>query len=206
MGFTGSAATPRPMRADARRNHDRLLAVAKVAFAERGAEASLDDIARQAGVGPGTLYRHFPTRLALLEAVYRDDVSALTARADELQRTHPPAQALAEWLQAFVGYAVGKRGLAAALREILGDRKNSFFLECSRELRAAAGRLLDRAQQAGAARADAQVTDLLRLVHGIVLATEQGGDDTGQADRLLTVVLDGLRPPPGPPAAKTSGQ
>jgi AcrR family transcriptional regulator len=195
MPETGSATSPRPMRADARRNYQRLLAVARTAFAERGPEASLDDIARRAGVGPGTLYRHFPTRLALLEAVYRDDVSTLCARADELQHTHPPAQALAEWLQAFVGYAVGKRGLTAALREILGDRKNSFFLECGRELKAAAGRLLDRAQQAGVVRADVQAIDLLRLVHGIVLATEQGGDDIGQADRLLTVVLDGLRPP-----------
>jgi AcrR family transcriptional regulator len=193
MAQTGSATPPRPKRGDARRNYQRLVDAARVAFASRGAEASLDDIARQAGVGPGTLYRHFPTRLALLEAVYREDVSALCARAAELERTHPPAQALTEWMQAFVRYAIGKRGLAAALREILGEDKTSFFAACSEQLKRAAETLLGNARQVGAVRADAQVGDVLKLVHGIVLAA---GDDTGQADRLLTVVLDGLRPPP----------
>jgi AcrR family transcriptional regulator len=194
MGEIGSATSPRPMRADARRNYDRLVTAARTAFAEHGAEASLDDVARRAGVGPGTLYRHFPTRLALLEAVYRDDVTALCAEAAELAATRPPEQALAAWMRTFVRYATGKRGLVAALKESLGEQTTSFFTECSTALRQAAGMLLTGAQRAGAVRTDANVSDLLKLVHGISVVTEHAQDDPGQADRLLSVVLDGLRP------------
>ncbi len=184
MGEIGSA-TARPMRADARRNYDRLVTAARAAFAEHGAEASLDDIAR-------------PTRLALLEAVYRDDVTALCAEAEELGRTRPPGDALAAWLRVFVRHAAVKRGLAAALKASLGEDTSAFFLECSTALRAASQALLTAAQQAGAVRADARVPDLLKLVHGIAVATEHSLDDPGQAERLLSVVLDGLRPPPVP--------
>lgn len=194
MGEIGPVALPRPMRADARRNYDRLVTAARAAFAEQGAEASLDDIARRAGVGPGTLYRHFPTRLALLEAVYRDDVTALCTQAEELARAEPPEQALAAWMRTFVRYATGKRGLVAALKETLGEQTTPFFTECSTALRAAAGMLLTAAQQAGAVRTEANVPDLLKLVHGISVVTEHAIDDPGQADRLLSVVLDGLRP------------
>ncbi len=174
MGEIGSA-TARPMRADARRNYDRLVTAARAAFAE-----------------------HFPTRLALLEAVYRDDVTALCAEAEELGRTRPPGDALAAWLRVFVRHAAVKRGLAAALKASLGEDTSAFFLECSTALRAASQALLTAAQQAGAVRADARVPDLLKLVHGIAVATEHSLDDPGQAERLLSVVLDGLRPPPVP--------
>src|SRR5215216_6625186 len=103
------------LRADARRNRDRLIAAAREAFAERGAEASLDDIARRAGVGPGTLYRHFPTRLTLIEAVYRDGVEALCAEARDLMSSPSPGEALATWLRSVLSYAGEKRGLATAL-------------------------------------------------------------------------------------------
>src|SRR5206468_1197163 len=94
---------PHPLRADARRNRDRLIAAAREAFAERGADASLDDVARRAGVGPGTLYRHFPTRFALMEAVYRDGVEALCAEAYDLLSSSAPGDALASWLRSFLG-------------------------------------------------------------------------------------------------------
>jgi AcrR family transcriptional regulator len=147
-------------------------------------------------VGPGTLYRHFPTRLALIEAVYRDDVTALCGEAEKLAAAHPPMQALAAWMRTFVRYAVTKRGLVAALKESLGEQTTSFFADCSTALREAAGMLLTAAQQAGTVRADASAPDLLKLVHGISVVTEHTVDDPGQADRLLSVVLDGLRPTP----------
>jgi AcrR family transcriptional regulator len=198
MGEFGPAASPRPMRADARRNYEKLVEVGRAAFAARGAEASLDDIAKQAGVGPGTLYRHFPTRVALLEAVYRDDVTALCTHAEKLLADLPPAQALAAWMRTFVRYATTKRGLTEALRADIGEQKKTtpFFLDCSAAIRAAGGALLERAQQAGEVRTDASMADLLKLVHGIAVVTEHATDDDGQAERLLSVVLDGLRPHP----------
>src|SRR6266567_3379071 len=111
-----SARPDRPMRADARRNYERLLKGALEAFGEQGADtASLEEIARRAGVGIGTLYRHFPTRQALLEAVYRDQVDALGIRAAELMRTDPPGTALAQWLEALVTFGRTKRRLTSAL-------------------------------------------------------------------------------------------
>src|SRR5215212_3623398 len=121
---------PHRLRADARRNRDRLIAAARDAFAEHGAEASLDDIARRAGVGPGTLYRHFPTRMDLMEAVYRDGVEGLCAEANALLSAPSPGDALATWLRSFLGYVATKRGLASALMAIAGDEKPSFFVAC----------------------------------------------------------------------------
>jgi AcrR family transcriptional regulator len=192
MGLTGSAATPRPMRADARRNHDRLLAVAKVAFAERGAEASLDDIARQAGVGAGTLYRHFPTREALLEAVYREEVEVLCAEADRLNDVQPPDEALAAWLGALVRYVTAKRGLATALKAMVGKDSQVFAL-CHKQITEHGGALLERAQQAGVVRSDISLGDLLRLASAIGTASEQAPDDPTLAPRLLGLMMDGWR-------------
>ncbi len=109
------ASAQRPMRADARRNYERLVATATAAFAERGAEASLDDIARRAGVGSGTLYRHFPTRQALLEAVYRDQVEELCSQARELLASPSPGDAFATWLRAMASYMTTKRGLSSLM-------------------------------------------------------------------------------------------
>src|ERR1700691_2583807 len=117
MSTTGvGVSTPRPMRADAQRNYERLLSAAVAVFAERGADdASLEEIARRAGVGIGTLYRHFPTRQALLEAVYRGQVDAMRAKADEVLGFDSPSEALADWLRALSAFSSTKRSLTAAL-------------------------------------------------------------------------------------------
>jgi|SoiMethySBSTD1v2_1073268.scaffolds.fasta_scaffold123393_4 AcrR family transcriptional regulator len=187
------AAARRPMRADARRNYQRLVAAAAAAFAEHGTDASMDDIARRAGVGPGTLYRHFPTRHALLEAVYRDQVEALCARAYELGDTLPPGEALAAWLRAVAGYVTTKRGLAEALMSGPGERQPEVFAAGKQAMREAGAALVGRAQEAGEVRGDVDVADLLKLGHAIALAAEHAPDGPDQADRLLALVMDGLR-------------
>jgi AcrR family transcriptional regulator len=197
-GGPGPALTgeTRPMRADARRNYQRLLDAAVAAFAEHGADdVSLEEIARRAGVGIGTLYRHFPTRQALLEAVYLDQVEALRVRADELLVTDPPGEALAAWLRAMAAFSSTKHNLTSALLATLG--KNSDLMSaCSKVIIEAAEALLGRAKQAGVVRQDVDARDLIRLVHGVNLATQHAASDPGQADRLLGLVLDGLRPHP----------
>ncbi len=201
MTTTGMPASPPPgpMRADARRNRERLLIAARSAFAEHGADAPLDDIARRAGVGIGTLYRHFPTRLELQEAVFRDQVQAVCAGATDLLNSHEPGEALALWLRSLTGYIATKRGLSSALMTALG-RDSELVSSCSAQMKAAGKDLLVRAQEAGAVRQEADIADLLRLVHAVVLATEQAPSDDGQRDRLLSFVLDGLRVP-GPDAS-----
>jgi AcrR family transcriptional regulator len=164
--------TERPMRADARRNRQRLLAAARTAFTEHGAEASLDDIARRAGVGSRTLYWHFPTRQALVEAVYRAQVEDLCARGYELLDTLPPDDALAAWLRAMADYIATKRGLASAMKAIMDDQGSQVFAASKEAMYAAATALLTRAQEAGTVRADADAQDLFRLVHAIAVATE----------------------------------
>ena len=183
----------RPMRADAQRNYERLLSAAMAAFTEHGADdASLEEIARRAGVGIGTLYRHFPTRQALLEAVYRDQVEVLRARADELRESDEPAEALAAWLRALVAFSSTKRSLTTALLATLG-KDSDLLSACSMVICGAADTLLSRAQQAGVVRPDADARDLIRLVHAVNIATQHVPTDPGQTDRLLGLVLDGLR-------------
>jgi AcrR family transcriptional regulator len=184
------ATAERHMRADARRNHERLVTTAREAFTEHGVEASLDDIAKRSGVGPGTLYRHFPTRDALLAAVYRGDVEALAARADELAQALPPDEALSAWLRLQLDYIKHKYGLGAAVKTMLGKDSDT-LVWCRDTMRGALGRLLTRAQEAGAVRPDVDAADVLRLVHGVGMASESAPE---QADRLLSLVLDGLRP------------
>lgn len=182
----------RAMRADARRNHDRLLTVAKDAFTRHGSQASLDDIAKRAGVGPGTLYRHFPTREDLLAAVYRDDVAAFAARADELTEELPPAEALTAWLRELLAYIPEKRGLGAAVKTMLGAESETLAF-CKETMTTALRQLLEPAQQAGDVRPDIAPADIMRLVHGVGYATENAPEE---ADRVLSFVLDGLRPQP----------
>jgi len=177
------------MRADARRSRAKLLTAATAAFAENGADAPLDDIARRAGVGIGTLYRHFPTRLDLQAAVFRSQVQSVCDMADEYLVTESPEQALTGWLRAMAAYLVTKRGLSKTLIDALG-RDSELISSCWVAMRDATDRLLTHAQRAGVLRDDLKPQEMLRLVHGIVIATEQSPEDT---DRLLTLMFDGLR-------------
>ena len=177
------------MRADARRSRAKLLRAATAAFAETGADAPLEDIARRAGVGIGTLYRHFPTRLDLQVAVYRSQVETVCAAADEYLGTTTPDQALSGWLHALAAYLTTKRGLSLVLVEAIG-KDSPLVSACTDAMRNATERLLTSAQQAGVLRDDIKPTDVLRIVHGVVIATEQV---PGETDRLLALVLDGLR-------------
>jgi AcrR family transcriptional regulator len=179
------------MRADARRSRAKLLAAATAAFAENGAEAPLEDIARRAGVGIGTLYRHFPTRTDLQASVFRSQVDAVCSTADELIGTVTPEQAFAGSMHAIASYLITKRGLSRALVDSLG-KDSELISACSQRMRDTLGRLLINAQDAGAIRKDITAQDVLRMVHGVVMATEQSPADT---DRLLGILLDGLRVP-----------
>src|SRR4051812_13035539 len=154
----------KPKRADALRNYEKLIAAARAAFTEAGAAASLEDIARRAGVGIGTLYRHFPTRQALLEAVYVDEVDALCRSAEEVA-AEPPWEALEAWLRRFVEYVGTKVALA---EELFADGANSeVFRTCHAAFSSAGEPLLARAQQAGVVRPDAQFEDVVRMIAGI---------------------------------------
>ncbi|KOV58713.1 TetR family transcriptional regulator [Streptomyces sp. NRRL WC-3618] len=189
------AQPPAGLRADARRNYERLLAEARSAFAEHGANASLEDVARRAGVGIGTLYRHFPNRHALLSAVFEDAVSDLLARSRELLTAPEPCTALVTWLREIVTHAGEYRGLARALMSASHDA-DSALARCSNPMREAGAALLTRAQQAGTLRADVAIGDLLQLTHAIALAAEETPDDPDLADRLLTLTLRGLKAVP----------
>ncbi|WP_431896898.1 TetR/AcrR family transcriptional regulator [Nonomuraea sp. bgisy101] len=188
----------RPMRADARRNYERILAAAAAAIAQDGAEASLEEIARRAGVGSATLHRHFPSRQALLEAVFRDKVETLCAEAGELAAGPDPGGSLAVWLCAVVTHAASNRGLAASLLRGSLQGDPTLGATCHALITSAGARLLARAGEAGAVRADVTIADLLTLVNAIALATEQEPDGAAQADRLLDLALNGVRPRPTP--------
>src|SRR3984893_247972 len=190
MAVADLLADRRPHRADARRNFDALLVAAKAAFAEHGTDASLEDIARRAGVGIGTLYRHFPTRHGLVEAAFQDRFDALRAEAQYLRGSPSPADALATWLNALLVQADAFRGLAAPLAAILQDQESDLSSLCTAALDGGA-RLLARAQQSGAVRPDADFMDLVKLVGGIAVATERA-TDPDRADRILGLVMDGL--------------
>lgn len=179
----------RPMRADARRNYERLLAAARDAFAGQGTEASLEDIARSAEVGIGTLYRHFPTRRALLEAVLHDSMVTLDTRARELFDSPSPEEALLLWLRYLVAHTTTYRGLAATLMSSVGDETSELYGSCER-MRSTGARLLLGAQKAGAIRPDVTGADLVKLVNAIAWVGEHSEDD---ADRLLDLLMNGLR-------------
>ncbi len=186
-------APPRAMRADARRNHERLLTEARAAFAEHGTDASLEDVARRAGVGIGTLYRHFPNRDALVSAVFEDAAGELLTRSRQLLDAPEPCAALVTWLREMVTHAGEYRGLARSLMAVSADG-SSALARCSDPIRQAGGALLARAQQAGSVRADVAIADLLQLTHAIALAAEETPSDPDLADRLLNLTLRGLKP------------
>jgi AcrR family transcriptional regulator len=178
----------RPKRADARRNYEKLLTAAADAFAENGTATSLEDIARRADVGIGTLYRHFPTRQALLDAVYIDEVEEISRKANDLVDLEP-WEALVTWLRQFVRYAATKRALADEMMNTM-DAEAPVFVSCRTAITAAGDLLLERAQAAGVVRPDTSFIDVGRMVAGIASIRTA---DPGQIDRILDVALDGLR-------------
>jgi AcrR family transcriptional regulator len=179
------------MRSDARRNREKLLHAAAEQFAMGGANAPLETIARAAGVGIGTLYRHFPTRDALIEAVYLEQVDQLCAAADELLAEHPADDALARWMDRFVVYAVRKRGLSGALKSIA--TANAELVPSTRgRLLATIERFLDHGRRSGCIRADVDREDVLRAMSA-AWAMPEGEEWAANATRLLGLLIDGLR-------------
>lgn len=178
----------RPKRADACRNYDKLLAAAREAFAERGEAASLEEIARRAQVGIGTLYRNFPNRQALLEAVYVDEVENLCQSAGEFGAL-PPWDAFVAWIRRLVSYLATKKALAHELLEYL-DRDAPLFHTCREVLLSAGQPVLERAQEAGVVRPDTSLWDIVQLVGGIA---QIPGAEPEQIEHVLAIALDGLR-------------
>ncbi|SFN10272.1 MULTISPECIES: TetR/AcrR family transcriptional regulator [Actinomadura] len=184
----------RPMRADARRNYERLITTARVAFMENGTGASLDDIAKRAGVGSGTLYRHFPTRDALLHAVLRERIDGLLAHAEELLADPDPDAALGLWLRTYLSGAATPRGTSTVIIEAMSaEWADTGLGAAAAAICEALGRLLDRAQRAGSIRADIDPGDLLRLTNAIGVASERTPDREAYAARMLALLFDGLR-------------
>jgi AcrR family transcriptional regulator len=185
----------RKPRADALRNRERLLAAAKAVFSAGGPDASLEAVARRADVGIGTLYRHFPTREALYEAVYRHEVEQLGELAEELKGEASPVEALRFWLRSNVEFVATKKGMSAALA--LAAQANSELMAFSYDrLTKAVGALLDRAVAAGEIRGDVGPEDLLRALIGMCYLHDQPGWQASVV-RLLDVFVDGLRVRPG---------
>jgi AcrR family transcriptional regulator len=180
----------RPTRADAARNYDLLVTAAREAFAEHGTDTSLEEIARRAGVGIGTLYRRFPSRTALLEAVYVDEIQSVCDRAYDFDRELEPFEALAAWLRSFVGYGLSKKSLASELTVALG-KDSPFFAVCKANVQEAGQLLLDKAKATGEVRPELELMDIMRLVGGINMGRDM---EPEQAHRLLDIVLCGLRP------------
>jgi AcrR family transcriptional regulator len=178
----------RPKRADARRNYEKVIAAARDAFAEGGAETSLEEIARRAQVGIGTLYRHFPNRQALLEAIYVGEVEELCRSTDDLAKL-PPWEALVGWLHGFLDYLATKQALATELLTYF-ERDADVFTNCRTALYAAGGPLLQRAQEAGVARPDTDLAEVIQLVIGI---SKIPSGERAQTVHILDIALDGLR-------------
>jgi len=176
-----------PKRADAQRNYERILAAAREAFAEGGESTSLEEIARLAGVGIGTLYRHFPSRQALLEALYVNEVHEICRSAT--QPDDDPWTALSVWCEGLIGYLATKRALAHELLNYL-DEDAALFRECRGTVFAAGEPLLKRAQDAGVVRPDVDFSDVLHMLGGI---TRMPAGDPGQVEHVVRIALDGLR-------------
>jgi AcrR family transcriptional regulator len=191
--MTKKRLTPaRKPRTDALRNRERILEVAKAAFTRQGADASLDEIAKQAGVGAGTLYRHFPTRDALIEGVYRNEVEKLAAAADSFAETMSPIEALRAWMLLLVDYIAAKHIIAPALNSMVGGPSRLY--EGSRSLiQSAIGELVKRAKRSGDLRRDLDAFDLLRALIG-VSHVGSGADWQQSARRLVDILIAGSRP------------
>ena len=182
----------RKPRVDGQRNRERLIEAAKAAFADVGPEVSLDEIARRAGVGIGTLYRHFPTRDAIVEAVYRREVQQLADAATRLSDTLPPGEALHQWMRLFVDYIATKKLIAPALGSIVGG-VSELYMASGLLIIGAINELVGRASASGDIRADVDPNDVLR---GLVGFTYGNSDPSWEASalRLIDILMDGLRP------------
>ncbi|MCX5261619.1 TetR/AcrR family transcriptional regulator [Streptomyces canus] len=177
----------RRRRADAQRNYDLLVAAARDVFHDHGVDAPLDDIARRAGVGNATMYRHFPMRRELIIAVYSEEVAELCARSQSLLAEDPPGDALFAWLQDFIAHVAAKRELALSITDDRTGQRSALFDRWHQSMHTAASALLTRAQSAGAVRADLNASELLALANGIALTTT----DATQAERLVVLVRQG---------------
>lgn len=189
VGRPGPEGSGRPMRADARRNYERLVVAAREVFAQEGGGASMEAIARRAGVGVGTLYRHFPNRIDVVEAVYRTDVDDLVSTAEQVSTDLEPWPAVVAFLEAFVRYAQGKRTFLNELHEAF-DKSPDLKLDMMDRVRQAMELVIGRARQAGVIRTDVNGSDLMQLV-GPMCTNATLTED--QSMRLLGMILDGLR-------------
>ena len=187
----GKGNTARKPRADAQRNRIHLLETAKAAFAEKGPGASLDEIARTAGVGAGTLYRHFPTRDALIEAVYRNETEQLVASATRLAETQSPTGALREWLLLFVDYMAAKQGMYEALNSIVGGT-SELYSASTEQMKRAITMLIARAVASGDINLDLDPFDLLRALAGVA-NINAGADGKQAAKRMVDILIAGMR-------------
>lgn len=185
----GADSAHRAIRSDSQRNHDRLIVAAREVFAREGSEASMAAIAHQAGVGAGTLYRHFPHRIDLVEAVYRTDVEELLLAAQKAVAEFAPWDALSTWLDSFLRYSLGKRVFLTELRESF-EKNPELRLSTRERVEQGFALVLENAQRAGAARGDIDGSDLMLLVSGVCTSPTLV---QAQGERLLATVLDGLR-------------
>ncbi|WP_426514737.1 TetR/AcrR family transcriptional regulator [Dactylosporangium sp. McL0621] len=192
------------MRTDARRNYTQLLAAARAVFTEQGTDASLREVARQAGVGIGTLYRHFPTREALLEALLGEGFEALRAQAVELLDAPDPGEALAAWLRGFGVASTRYEGLPASVMEALQDPASRLHASCE-GLRTAATELLARAQRSGRVRRDLTASELLATANAMAWAARQSTGAAELSDRYLSLLMEGLLTRPGAPTQDGRG-
>ncbi|MFF1401337.1 TetR/AcrR family transcriptional regulator [Streptomyces sp. NPDC058287] len=184
----------RPLRVDAQRNRDKILAAAVRVFTEEGLDAHFEHIAREAGVGTGTLYRNFPTREALIEAAYRNEVAQLCDVVPGLLAAMSPPEALRAWTRRFIDYATAKLGMADALRAVVNSGTNP-YADSHEMIQAALSSLMDANTAAGTIRSDISPTDMFAALAGIAL-TSAKPEQREQAERLLDLTLDGLKPAP----------
>jgi AcrR family transcriptional regulator len=193
MGKDDQPDPTRPIRADARRNRDRLIEVAKAMFSEGGADTSLEAIAKGAGVGIGTLYRHFPTRDTLIEAVYRTEMHYLAQAAHRFSETLPPVEALRAWLRLFVDHIATKQVMSPVLASVLAG-PSELCAESGAQVKAAIASLVDRAVASGAIRLDIDPLDLLRALAGVAgISSAPGWEES--AKRLVDILIAGVRIP-----------
>jgi AcrR family transcriptional regulator len=197
MRATSTAVNPesgRKLRADAQRNYDKLVAVAREMFAENGANASLDEIARRAGVGPGTLYRHFPSRADLHLAVLQDWIADVEAEGDRLAALDDPAEALDEWLHRYVEYKNFWRGLHVALLEVPAGEDRPALNFCKGLLKQISTAVIDRAKQADLVRSDIEPSTIMQMVSGIAFVVDQVPAGSVDVDAQLDVIKAGIKP------------